>query len=253
MRHVRVIGIGAGNPEHMTMQAITALNSADVLFIPTKGAEKAALAQARRDICARYLTRDVHTQEFAVPVRRSDADYTETVDAWHAAIAQTYADLIGALTETQTAAFLVWGDPSLYDSTIRILERVKDMGQVAFDYDVIPGITSIQALCASHRIPLNLIGKPVHITTGRAVSTEDFSDGASAVVMLDGEQAFNRLHKHDAAIYWGAYLGSAQEITVSGNLAEVADTITKVRAEARAANGWIMDTYLIRTAKDFDV
>lgn len=43
MRKLFVIGIGAGNPEHMTVQAITALNKADVLFIPTREKKKAIL------------------------------------------------------------------------------------------------------------------------------------------------------------------------------------------------------------------
>ncbi len=50
LRKILVIGIGAGNPEHMTVQAIKALNRADVLLIPTKGMEKAYLAEVRREI-----------------------------------------------------------------------------------------------------------------------------------------------------------------------------------------------------------
>ena len=47
-------------------------------------------------------------------------------------------------------------------------------------------------------------------------------------------------------IYWGAYLGTPDEILISGKLADVADEIQRRRAEARRANGWIMDTYLMR-------
>jgi precorrin-6A synthase len=57
MRKVLIVGIGAGNPDHMTVQAIRALNEADVLFIPTKGEEKAELADLRRTICDRFVTR----------------------------------------------------------------------------------------------------------------------------------------------------------------------------------------------------
>lgn len=170
MRKILIIGIGSGNPEHMTVQAINALNRADVLFIPTKGSKKTDLAEVRRDICARYVTRpDSRTVEFAVPVRRTEGvSYDGSVDDWHAQIAAIYEGLLAdELSSDGTGAFLVWGDPMLYDSTIRIVERVKARGNVAFDYEVIPGITSLQALCASHRIPLNLVGKPVEITTGR--------------------------------------------------------------------------------------
>ncbi|HXV30233.1 MAG TPA: precorrin-6A synthase (deacetylating) [Sinorhizobium sp.] len=255
MRHILIIGIGAGNPEHMTVQAINALNRADVLFIPTKGAKKAELAEVRRDICGRYVTRsDSRTVEFAVPVRQTEGlSYTGSVDDWHASIAATYETLLeGELAEGGIGAFLVWGDPMLYDSTIRIIERVRTRGRVAFDFEVIPGITSLQALCASHRIPLNLVGKPVEITTGRRLTETFPGRNETAVVMLDGEQAFQRIDDPEAEIYWGAYLGTPDEIVISGRLADVKDEILKTRAAARERMGWIMDIYLLRKGADFD-
>ena len=255
MRHILIIGIGADNPEHMTVQAINALNRADVLFIPTKGAKKMELAEVRRDICARYVTRsDSRTVEFAVPVRQTEGrSYSQSVDDWHASIAATYEALLASeLADGQAGAFLVWGDPMLYDSTIRIVERVKARGQVAFDFEVVPGITSLQALCASHRIPLNLVGKPVEITTGRRLAESFPQKSETAVVMLDGEQAFRNIDDPDAEIYWGAYLGTPDEIVISGRLAEVKDAILEARAAARERMGWIMDIYLLRKGADFE-
>ncbi|ASY64370.1 Precorrin-6A synthase [Sinorhizobium sojae CCBAU 05684] len=255
MRHILIIGIGAGNPEHMTVQAINALNRADVLFIPTKGAKKAELAEVRRDICARYVTRPgSRTVEFAVPMRRTEGrSYTDSVDEWHASIATAYEDLLEReLSDGQTGAFLVWGDPMLYDSTIRIIERVRARGRVDFGFDVIPGITSLQALCASHRIPLNLVGKPVEITTGRRLAESFPEKTATAAVMLDGEQAFQKVEDPEAEIYWGAYLGTPDEIVISGRLDEVKEKILSTRKEARERMGWIMDIYLLRKGADFD-
>lgn len=209
----------------------------------------------RREICARYVTRaDSRTVEFAVPVRRTEGvSYDGSVDDWHARIAEIYERLIdGELTEDGTGAFLVWGDPMLYDSTIRIVERVKARGKVAFDYDVLPGITSLQALCASHRIPLNLVGKPVEITTGRRLSESFPKRSQTSVVMLDGEQAFQRIDDPDAEIYWGAYLGTPDEIVISGRLADVKDEILATRARERQRMGWIMDIYLLRKGADFE-
>ncbi|RDL49960.1 Precorrin-2 C(20)-methyltransferase [Ensifer sp. M14] len=255
MRKLLIIGIGSGNPEHMTVQAINALNRADVLFIPTKGEKKTELAEVRREICARYVTRaDSRTVEFAVPVRRTEGvSYDGSVDDWHARIAEIYERLIGSeLGEDGIGAFLVWGDPMLYDSTIRIVERVKARGKVVFDYDVLPGITSLQALCASHRIPLNLVGKPVEITTGRRLSESFPERSQTSVVMLDGEQAFQRIEDPDAEIYWGAYLGTPDEIVISGRLADVKDEILATRARERQRMGWIMDIYLLRKGADFE-
>lgn len=255
MKNVLIVGIGAGNPEHMTVQAINALNHADVLFIPTKGDAKAQLADIRRDIVSRYITKpQSRVVEFEIPVRQTaERSYNQSVDQWHAAIASAYERLLNdELQAGQTGAFLVWGDPMLYDSTIRIIERVRALETVAFDYSVIPGITSIQALAASHRIPLNLVGKPVEITTGRRLHESFPEKTETAVVMLDGEQAFMKIEDPDARIYWGAYLGTEQEIIISGRFAEVRDEILKTRAEARARHGWIMDIYLLQKGRDFD-
>jgi precorrin-6A synthase len=255
MRHIYIVGIGTGNPEHMTVQAINALNEVDVVFIPSKGAAKAELADVRKDVCQHYVTNDaVRFIDYAVPVRQTaDRSYVQSVDDWHAQISSAYERLFqDHMAEGGRAAFLVWGDPSLYDSTIRIIERVRARDLVALDYSVIPGITSIQALTASHRIPLNLVGKPVQITTGRRLAESFPGIVETAVVMLDGEQAFSKIDDPDAYIYWGAYLGTKDEITIAGRLADVSDRIVATRAEARAKHGWIMDIYLLRKGEDFD-
>ena len=49
MRRVFVIGIGAGNPDYVTVQAINALNEVDVFFVMDKGHEKEDLVRLRRE------------------------------------------------------------------------------------------------------------------------------------------------------------------------------------------------------------
>lgn len=246
MRRLLVVGIGPGNPEQITIEAINALNRADALFIPEKGADKADLADLRREIVARYVTGGARLVPFTVPKRdEATASYTARVADWHQAIAVIYARLIAEeVDEDGTGAFLVWGDPSLYDSTLRILARVREIGAPAFEVTVVPGITSLQALTAAHAIPLNRVGEPVLVTTGRRLA--EAPGGTDTVVMLDGQLAFKALEGDDYDIHWGAYLGTPDEILVSGRLSDVAEDIERRRAEARDRHGWIMDTYLLR-------
>ncbi|WP_265517201.1 precorrin-6A synthase (deacetylating) [Nitratireductor luteus] len=250
MRRLSIIGIGTGNPEHMTVQGVGALNRADVVLIPRKGAAKEDLADLRRAICDRFLANPAaRIIEFDLPVRDAgDPSYRRGVDDWHAAIADLYAALLAEHTgENGHAAFLVWGDPSLYDSTLRIVERLRADTGMELMLDVVPGITSIQALAASHGMPLNTIGGAVHITTGRKLSAEGFPQNAdTALVMLDGGCAFLDLPGDAYDIFWGAYLGTPDEIAIAGRLGDVAQEIEEARASARAAKGWIMDTYLLR-------
>jgi precorrin-6A synthase len=248
-RKVLVIGIGPGAPEFMTAQAAEALNRASAVFIPRKGDEKQELAQLRREICARFIGADgCRLVDFDVPTRGSPSasSYRETVACWHDDVADVYERLLTEeLGEEDCGAFLVWGDPSLYDSTMRILELVRAGGRIDLDYEVMPGISSIQALAAAHKIPLNRIGESVLVTTGRKLAEGFPSHADSVVVMLDGNSAFKTVDD-DVEIYWGAYLGTDDEILISGRLRDVAEEIERVREQARARKGWIMDTYLLR-------
>jgi precorrin-6A synthase len=247
MRKIFVIGIGVGDPDHMTMQAIRALNQASVFFIPDKGAEKAALRDLRTAICERFIEKpDYRTVGVDVPQRASSGNYFEGVDEWHARL----ADIYGALFERElgddgTGALLVWGDPAIYDSTLRIIERLRARG-VALEFEVIPGISSVQVLAAKHRIALNRIGESVLLTTGRKLAEGFPDDAGSVVVLLDGAQTFARLAGQDLEIFWGAYLGTEHEILRAGKLAEIKDEIAAIRRQARERHGWIMDIYLLR-------
>ena len=81
------------------------------------------------------------------------------------------------------------------------------------------------------------------ITTGRQLRTHGLT--GSAVVMLDGDCSF--LHcPPRTRIWWGAYLGTPDEILMAGTVGEVGQQIAELRAAARDRHGWIMDTYLLR-------
>jgi precorrin-6A synthase len=248
VRTLKLIGIGAGNPDYITLQAVNALQTVDVVFITDKGQETADLLRARREICERHMrARPYRTVELQDPARDRSASYLAAVTAWHEARTALYEQGIREhVSDGECGAFLVWGDPSLYDSTLRIIDQVAARRAVEFDFEVIPGITSVQALAARHKISLNRIGAPVHLTTGRRLVEDELPAEADVVVMLDGQCAFNTLADEDLDIFWGAYLGTPDEILLSGKLSELRERIADVRAQARQRKGWIMDTYLLR-------
>lgn len=243
MRELTLIGIGTGNPDHLTRQGEAAMRDADLILIPRKGADKADLADLRRDICARVLGDAAPIAEFDMPHREKDGDYLAGVAAWHDAVAEAWRATVAARTpRPDRVALLVWGDPSLYDSTLRIATRLDPPPRVR----VVPGITALQALTAAHAIPLNTLGAPVLLTTGRRL-TAGWPDGAETVaVMLDGTCAFRHLDPAGVRIWWGAYLGMPDEVLLAGDLAATAPRIVETRRAARARHGWIMDTYLLR-------
>lgn len=248
MTKLCLIGIGTGNPDHLTFEGAAALRDADLVLIPRKGPDKADLADLRRQICERVLGAGAAgIVEFDMPRRDARAGYLAGVAAWHTAIAKAWQEAIAACHATPPppglVALLVWGDPSLYDSALRIAATLDPPPEIR----VVPGVTALQALTAAHRIPLNDIGQPVLVTTGRRLRTDGWPTGVDRIaVLLDSDGAYRALAASEFDIWWGAYLGMAEEILIHGRLADVADEIERTRAAARARHGWIMDTYILR-------
>ncbi|WP_197673158.1 SAM-dependent methyltransferase [Pseudomonas oryzae] len=90
------------------------------------------------------------------------------------------------------------------------------------------------------------IGQAFQVTPARRLA-EVFPAGLNSVlVMLDAKDSYQRFADQDMHIYWGAYVGTPDEVLVAGKLGEVADDIQRLRAELRERHGWIMDSYLLR-------
>lgn len=194
-----LIGIGTGNPDHLTAEAARALSAADLILLPRKGDDKSDLADIRHLILRQVLTTPVPVAEYDVPHRADQTDYLGAVNDWHDAIARVWSDAITThLPQGGTVALMVWGDPSLYDSTLRIAARLVDV-----TVKVIPGITSLQVLTAAHAIPLNTLAAPVTITTGRQLRDHGWPEGTTTLaVMLDKGGAFTAIDTKDTTIWW---------------------------------------------------
>lgn len=252
MRKLLVIGIGAGSPDYLTMQAIDALNAADVFFVFDKGEAKSDLIALRKEICQRFIkNRDYRFVSIDDPVRdAAPQGYKRGVETWHRERARRLAaQITSEVAEDGCGAFLVWGDPSLYDSTLRLLDLVREEGWFAFEYEVIPGISSVQALAARHGLVLNAIGGSVLVTTGRELAEHGWPEAVeSVVVMLDRGDGLRAACRDGVEIYWGALLGTPRERLVAGPLKDVIDEIERIRTEEKERSGWIMDIYLLRQA-----
>ncbi|WP_333618382.1 precorrin-6A synthase (deacetylating) [Dietzia sp.] len=262
MRSIVAIGIGTGNPEHLTGEATAAMRSLDVVLVLDKGTETADMRDLRARMlatqCAGREPRTVLVEDTKRDPELAARDYEAAVEEWHGRrVAALSAVIREELPEGGTAGFLVWGDPSLYDSTLRMLERLRGVGAGdspesgggEFAVRSIAGITAPSALCAAFAIPANAIGQAIHITTGRNLPETDPGLLRNCFVMLDGGCAFRKVAEPDTEIYWGAYLGDPRQILIHGTVGEVGEEIAAARAAARAENGWIMDTYLLRAAQ----
>ncbi|MFD2232573.1 precorrin-6A synthase (deacetylating) [Phaeospirillum tilakii] len=250
-----LIGIGPGDPDALTLAAVKAIQQADLFFFLDKdGPGTESLIRFRQDILDRHRDgRPYRVARAPSPPRdRTPADYHETVVEWRDRRTALIAGMIEReLAPGECGAFLIWGDPCLYDGTLQSLRELIDRDGAAFDLRVIPGITSVQMLAARHAVPLNRIGESVTITTGRQLETGDPAAIHNAVVMLDSRSAFRRLDGTGTVdIYWGADVGSPDETLIAGPLDRVAGQIEQALTEQRRRKGWVMDCYLLRRREE---
>lgn len=167
-----LIGIGAGNPLHVTQEGMQALRHAEIILMPDKGEDKSDLQKVRQDIITASGSA-AQIIRFDYPQRDPDLPYLERVSAWHDEIARRWQAAV-PLAFDGPVALLVWGDPSLYDSTLRIADRLFPKPEIR----VIAGITALQALTAAHAIPFNAVGGAVQVTTGRNLRVSGWPENA---------------------------------------------------------------------------
>lgn len=248
---IRILGVGMG-PQHVTPEVAEALRSVDYVLAADKGIEPGdgdGLLALRRTIVEAYTDGSVDIVEVPDPQRDraanlSTAGYQRAVADWHDARAAAYAEVLSQ--RGGSAAFLVLGDPSLYDSTIRVVEKIEQLG-VPVQLDILPGISAPQLLAARHRIVLHEVGRPVHITTGRLLQDAVAAGQDNIVAMLNPPpDRLDLTGLDDWAVWWAANLGAPGERLISGRLGDVTGQIAGARERARADTGWLMDIYLLR-------
>ncbi len=137
------IGVGAGNPDFLTVRAANILSRIGVVFSVTSSSESSSTAF---DIVSTYLKEDCQQIQLHFPMTR---DKNLLKKAWE----ENAKTVLDVLTKNIDAAFITLGDPSIYStysylwrSLVRLFPEVK--------VEVIPGITSFQAAAARLNIPL---------------------------------------------------------------------------------------------------
>ena len=172
--------------------------------------------------------------------------YRQAVADWHAAPGRRVGRRASNPNWNPAVSARSWRGAIRRSTTARCGSSDIVAARVDIDYDVIPGITAIQALTARHRIPLNDVGEPVLITTGRQLARRraigqrgrDARRGLLISELSAGNaDLVGRLPRHAGRDAGGRHRRGGRR-RESPN----------VRADARARHGWIMDTYLLRPA-----
>lgn len=134
-----LVGVGPGDPELLTLQAVRILGAAEVIAYPQTAGD-GALALA---IALPHLNPAALRLPIGLPMTPERAPAQDAYDV--AAVA-----LLAHLGAGRNVAWLCEGDPLFYGSAMYLLSRIAGHAPV----QVIPGITSLTAAAAAIRRPL---------------------------------------------------------------------------------------------------
>ncbi|AEQ06576.1 precorrin-3B C(17)-methyltransferase [Corynebacterium pseudotuberculosis] len=176
------VGVGPGDPELLTIKAVKAIQTADVVAYHARPNG----ASAARKIASSYLTDSQEHELLEYPVTTGITDHP---GGYAGAMADFYLDatqrLRTHLQQGKTVAVLALGDPMLYSSYQHLHKYLAE----EFPAEIIPGIPSITAAADVLGMPLSEDDEVLSIIPGTLPSaelTQRLRDCDTAVVMKLG-------------------------------------------------------------------
>jgi precorrin-2/cobalt-factor-2 C20-methyltransferase len=134
-----LVGVGPGDPELLTLQAVRILGAADVIAYPQTG-DDSALAL---EIARAHLNPAALLLPIGLPMTSERAPAQAAYDTAAAA-------MLAHLGAGRNVAWLCEGDPLFYGSAMYLLSRLAEQAPVK----VIAGVTSLTAAAAAIQRPL---------------------------------------------------------------------------------------------------
>jgi precorrin-2/cobalt-factor-2 C20-methyltransferase len=227
------VGVGPGDPEHLTLKALRTLRDADRVFVPETNARLGVAGRAEVIVAEHVPPERIERVRFAM------GDDGARARSWNAA-GEAIATVVRA---GGAAVFATIGDPNLYSTFTYVAHTVREL---VADVEVltVPGITAMQDLAARSGTVLAEGSEPLTLfpyTAGDGRLRGALDSGDTVVVYKGGRHlpevldAVRDAGRLDDSIY-GEQLGLADE--------EIA------RAGQRTGSGPYMSTVIVPARRD---
>jgi precorrin-2/cobalt-factor-2 C20-methyltransferase len=197
------VGVGPGDPGLLTLNAIAALNEADVIA----HFAKAGNASNARTIATKHFRPGVEELSLLYPVTteipKEDAAYRETLRAFYDGAA---AQIAAHLDQGRTVAVIAEGDPLFYGSYMHLHVRLAPR----YSTEVIAGVTGMSGCWSAIGEPIAQGDDVFTVLPGTLPEYElerRLADADAAVVMKIGRhlakvrRALDRAGRLERAIY----------------------------------------------------
>ncbi len=201
------VGVGPGDPELMTLKAVSVLKAAPVLAVP-----RSADGKSEASLALSIVEKAVGLDEKEL----LDLSFPMTKDKGVLLKARQRAagKVVERLSSGLDVAFITLGDALLYSTFSYLVPLVRERME-NIEVRVVPGITSISAATAALVLPLAEADEQVRIMPASYAMDEagDALDGQGTVVFMKVNRVFDRLK---ALLFEKKLLGNAILISRAG-------------------------------------
>ena len=143
------VGVGPGDPDHVTVKALRTLEAADVILVPRTEARAGGVGRAEEIVCAHLPAKTAAIRRIPFSMAEHRGVGQRRASAWEAS-ATTAIEAFEA--GAKRVAFATVGDASVFSTFSYLCDLVSR--RVEVKVEVIPGITAMQAIAAASRTPL---------------------------------------------------------------------------------------------------
>ena len=166
------IGVGPGDPDLVTLKAISTIGKCDVIAIPVTGNdESTALKIVEQYLNGKELLKCRFIMEHDMEKRRASRKAAG-------------GDIAHCLEQGKDVGFITLGDPTIYSTYMYVHEIIIDMG---YEAEIIPGITSFAAAASALGIALCEGNETLTICAGHGGGIGEILDTpGNKVIMKSG-------------------------------------------------------------------